>query len=76
MELLWSWLFVPADSSRKIVSAKKYRPDAFIYDLENAVPVANKVAARQLLKNELENVATGSARVFVRVKLFWVSIFG
>jgi citrate lyase subunit beta/citryl-CoA lyase len=70
MDQLQSLLFVPADSPRKIASAKTCRPDAFIYDLEDSVPVAKKVAARHLLKSELENVAGRLARVFVRVNCF------
>jgi citrate lyase subunit beta/citryl-CoA lyase len=70
MDLLQSFLFVPADSARKMVSARNFRPDAFIYDLEDAVPIAQKVAARQLLKTELQSGDRPPAKIFVRVNSF------
>jgi citrate lyase subunit beta / citryl-CoA lyase len=70
MDLLQSFLFVPADSERKMASARNFRPDAFIYDLEDAVPIAQKVAARQLLKTELQSGDRPPAKIFVRVNSF------
>jgi citrate lyase subunit beta/citryl-CoA lyase len=45
-----SWLFVPADSERKIAKALDSAADAIIFDLEDSVAPANKPRARQLLK--------------------------
>lgn len=45
-----SWLFVPADSERKIAKALDSDADAIIFDLEDSVAPANKAAARELLK--------------------------
>jgi citrate lyase subunit beta/citryl-CoA lyase len=70
MDLLQSFLFVPADSSRKLASARNLRPDAFIYDLEDAVSPDRKVEARGMLKDELESAAYRSAKIFVRVNSF------
>jgi citrate lyase subunit beta/citryl-CoA lyase len=46
-----SWLFVPADSERKITRALDCEADAIILDLEDSVAPANKAAARDILKH-------------------------
>jgi citrate lyase subunit beta/citryl-CoA lyase len=45
-----SWLFVPADSERKIAKALESDADAVIFDLEDSVAPAQKDAAREILK--------------------------
>jgi len=45
-----SWLFVPADSEKKIAKAVESDADAVIFDLEDSVAPANKAAARDILK--------------------------
>ena len=45
-----SWLFVPADSERKIAKALDSEADAIIFDLEDSVAPAQKAAARDILK--------------------------
>ena len=45
-----SWLFVPADSERKITKALDSDADAVIFDLEDSVAPAQKVTARDILK--------------------------
>jgi citrate lyase subunit beta / citryl-CoA lyase len=44
-----SWLFVPADSERKIAKALDSQADAIIFDLEDSVAPAQKSAAREIL---------------------------
>jgi citrate lyase subunit beta/citryl-CoA lyase len=46
-----SWLFVPADSEKKIAKAVESEADAIIFDLEDSVVPARKAEARELLKN-------------------------
>lgn len=46
-----SWLFVPADSERKITKALDSDADAVIFDLEDSVVPDRKAAARDILKN-------------------------
>jgi citrate lyase subunit beta/citryl-CoA lyase len=75
MELLRSFLFVPADSSRKLMKARSLRPDAFIYDLEDAVSLEKKLEARTMLAAELPNAAALPIKVFVRVNRFGTSFF-
>jgi citrate lyase subunit beta/citryl-CoA lyase len=45
-----SWLFVPADSEKKIAKALDSEADAIIFDLEDSVAPAQKAAARDILK--------------------------
>ena len=46
-----SWLFVPADSERKITKALDSDADAIIFDLEDSVAPAMKPVARDVLKS-------------------------
>jgi citrate lyase subunit beta/citryl-CoA lyase len=45
-----SWLFVPADSEKKIAKALDSDADAIIFDLEDSVVPGQKAAARDILK--------------------------
>lgn len=45
-----SWLFVPADSDKKIAKALDSEADAIIFDLEDSVAPTQKAAARDILK--------------------------
>ena len=45
-----SWLFVPADSERKVAKALDSNADAVILDLEDSVAPAGKAAARELIR--------------------------
>jgi citrate lyase subunit beta/citryl-CoA lyase len=44
-----SWLFVPADSNKKMMKALASEADAVIFDLEDSVTPAQKAMARELL---------------------------
>ena len=46
-----SWLFVPADSDKKIAKALESEADAIIFDLEDSVAPGQKAAARAILKD-------------------------
>ena len=45
-----SWLFVPADSEKKVAKAIESDADAVIFDMEDSVVPAQKAAARKMLK--------------------------
>ena len=45
-----SWLFVPADSEKKIAKAIESGADALIFDLEDSVVPGRKAEAREILK--------------------------
>ena len=46
-----SWLFVPADSEKKVAKALDSEADAIIFDLEDSVAPNRKAAARAILKD-------------------------
>ena len=46
-----SWLFVPADSEKKIARALASEADAVIFDLEDSVAPGRKAQAREILKS-------------------------
>jgi len=60
-----SWLFVPADSERKIRRALDSDADAIIFDLEDSVAPAMKPVARDVLKSLLKR--SGGPEWWVRV---------
>ena len=63
-----SWLYVPGQRERMVVKSFELPADAAIYDLEDAVPIAEKQAARDLLTRVLGDRDTASApRRYVRV---------
>ena len=60
-----SWLFVPADSEKKIAKALDSDADAVIFDLEDSVAPAMKAVARDLLRNMLKR--SGGPQWWIRV---------
>jgi len=58
-----SYLFVPADSERKMKKASDVGADALILDLEDSVPPDSRPAARELSRNYLVD----RERVWVRI---------
>ena len=62
-----SWLFVPADSGRKVEKALASDADAVILDLEDSVAPSRKLEAREWLKNLLPPRAERGPQRWVRV---------
>jgi citrate lyase subunit beta/citryl-CoA lyase len=60
-----SWLFVPADSDKKVAKAIDSDADAIIFDLEDSVVPEQKSAARDLLKGL--GPRAGGPRWWVRI---------
>ena len=67
MKLRRSRLFIPGNNPRMIQTAKVFRPDLIILDLEDAVGPDNKDEARILVKNSLRHVDFGDSEVSIRV---------
>ncbi|WP_408589230.1 HpcH/HpaI aldolase/citrate lyase family protein [Novosphingobium sp.] len=69
MTTLRSWLFVPGDSEKKLAKAPGTGADALIIDLEDAVALASKPAARALTAQWLGTVPrrAGTASLWVRI---------
>ena len=60
-----SWLFVPADSEKKVDKAIESDADAVIFDLEDSVAPDRKTAARELLSGL--GARDGGPRWWVRI---------
>ena len=60
-----SWLFVPADSEKKVAKALDSDADAIIFDLEDSVVPVQKAVAREILKTLPQR--SGGAQWWVRV---------
>ena len=60
-----SWLFVPADSEKKIAKALDSEADALIFDLEDSVAADRKETARAILKGL--SPRDGGPRWWVRI---------
>lgn len=62
-----SFLFVPADSERKLARAADSGADALILDLEDAVSSANKAKARQMASDYLMSADQAGPQLIVRM---------
>ena len=67
MRNLRSMLFMPGNNPGMLVSADALDADAIIYDLEDAVALEEKDAARQLVHNALLNVPFNNSYITVRI---------
>lgn len=62
-----SWLFVPADSEKKIAKGLAGDADAIILDCEDSVAEANKPAARERAAETLRNRPETGPEIWVRI---------
>jgi len=62
-----SFLFVPADSERKLARGPESGADALILDLEDSVVPANRPAARRLARAFLDATGSAAFRRWVRI---------
>lgn len=64
-----SWLFIPADSDKKLGKADDTGADALIFDLEDSVAPGRKAEARAMLRAHLATRPPGqrSAAFYVRI---------
>ena len=70
-QLRRSMLFCPANKPKNLFTAMIYKPDCIIFDLEDAVPYDEKIAARDLLIEALKCVDYGKTEVFVRINALY-----
>ncbi len=69
---LWrSMLFVPTNVERFVDSAPTRGADAYILDLEDSIPVAEKANARTLVREAAAKVGRTGADVLVRINRPW-----
>lgn len=62
-----SMLFVPGNNPGMIIDAPVFRPDSIILDLEDAVSVNQKDAARDLVTQALKTVDFGGSETVIRI---------
>ena len=62
-----SFLFVPADSERKIEKALNSAADVVILDLEDSVATSGKATAREIAGNIVRNRSQFGPALYVRI---------
>jgi citrate lyase subunit beta/citryl-CoA lyase len=62
-----SWLFAPGDSEKKMTKAMEGEADIVLIDLEDAVAVESKAAARSVVAQFLKDNPQQRARLWVRI---------
>jgi citrate lyase subunit beta / citryl-CoA lyase len=67
MPVMRSVFYVPGNSETFISKAPSLPADIITLDLEDSVPPAEKVRAREMTKNSLKAVGSGGSVVYVRV---------
>ncbi|MGL4308448.1 HpcH/HpaI aldolase/citrate lyase family protein [Cetobacterium sp. SF1] len=67
MKLRRSMLFMPGNNPGMLQTADVFGSDSVIFDLEDAVALTEKDAARILIKNAMETLSYGDTEVVVRV---------
>jgi citrate lyase subunit beta/citryl-CoA lyase len=73
---LRSMLFVPGNRPAWMEKALGYGADALIFDLEDAVPVADKAAARSLVRTALDELHGRGPELTVRVNALETGMTG
>ena len=67
MKPIRSFLFVPGNKASWIDKSVNSKADALILDLEDSVPPAQKVEAREIVRSKLAGLAEQKQRVWVRI---------
>lgn len=67
MARLRSLLFVPGNKDSMLTKASGFRPDAFIPDMEDSVPVAERANARDVIRGFLPTLAATGVPIMPRV---------
>lgn len=67
MLVLRSLLFIPGNNAKMLGKAPSTPADAVILDLEDAVPLADKAAARKMVSEAIAGIRQNGVSVFVRI---------
>jgi len=65
--VLRTMLFIPGHVMKMLQKANSLPADAIIIDLEDAVPLTDKITARDMVTNSIDMISSGSAEIFIRV---------
>ena len=66
-DVLRSRLIMPANNQKFVSKAKLRNADAIVLDLEDSVPVDEKIKARKNILNSIADVGSTGSKVYVRV---------
>lgn len=67
MSRMRTMLFCPASQPKMFINAPVFRPDAILFDLEDAVAFTEKDSARDLLCEAVRQLSFGDCLVFARI---------
>ena len=67
MPLLRSLLFVPGNQPKMLDKALRFKPDAYIPDMEDSVPVQEKDTAREVIKSHLHTLRASGVPIIPRI---------
>ena len=67
MKPIRSLLFVPGNKPDWMAKAPRYGADALVLDLEDAVPVTDKVATRPIVRRAIDDLKARDQTLYVRV---------
>jgi citrate lyase subunit beta/citryl-CoA lyase len=76
MQLLRSLLFVPGNRANMLDKALGLRPDAIVPDMEDSVPTAEKVSARETIASYLPLLAQSGPQIVPRVNALGTGLMG
>ncbi len=65
--LLRSLLFIPGNQPKMLKKASSVRPDAFVLDLEDSVPVLEKSNAREIVAAHIDEISEAGIPIIPRV---------
>ena len=67
MAVMRSVFYVPGNNEKMVTKAPEFPADIITLDLEDSVPPAEKVRARECVRENLKHAGTGGSKVYVRV---------
>ena len=65
--LIRSLLFIPGNQPKMLAKASSVRPDAFVLDMEDSVPISEKANAREIVAGHIENISETGVPIIPRV---------
>jgi citrate lyase subunit beta/citryl-CoA lyase len=67
MTVMRSVFYVPGNNEKMVAKAPEFPADIITLDLEDSVPPAEKVKARELVRENLKYAGSGGSTVYVRI---------
>ena len=65
--LIRSLLFIPGNQPKMLAKASSVRPDAFVLDMEDSVPISEKANAREIVAGHIDNISETGVPIIPRV---------